>query len=233
MATTVQNIVDRAVERSNLNDSSLILDDETEAYVSNLERQVFLIGASANPDYFGKEGVTAVRGSSTANWDLDNTPGNVAAVSAVEVEALVGTVAGVVVGNTINIISRRNPDVEIGPRVYLRDRVMFEYSNELQVNSSHYVSQLNIFYSHLPSARTTMLDTLDVPDEWDALLYLPLARVFAIRDQRPDEVPAIDAEFQLALSTFLGAVSVFDEGTVRSLEQISAASAQFGVSGSV
>ena len=228
MATTIQNILDRAVERSNLNDAALLLDDEIEAYISNLERQAYLISARENPDYFGKEAVTAVRSDNTETWNLNTTPGNVAAVSNIEISTIVGSVSGLSVGDNINIISRRNPDVEIGPRVYLRDRVMFEYDSELQTDGSNYVSRLNVFYSHLPSAHTELTDTVDLPDEFDSLLYLPLARILAIRDQRPDEVTSIDEEYKVAMATFMQAVSVFDEGTMRSLQQISAAANDFG-----
>tara|TARA_R110002050_G_scaffold28190_1_gene72775 strand:- start:1148 stop:1834 length:687 start_codon:yes stop_codon:yes gene_type:complete len=225
---TVQNIIDRAVQRSNLNDASLIPDTEAIAYISNFEQHVYMEAARENPDYFGKEGTTAARGSSTATWDLTATPGNVAAISRVEISTLVGSPTDLTVGDEVNVVSIRNPIHGITPRVYVRNRTMYEYDSELGTNSTNYVSRLKIWYSFMPSRRTATSDSLDLPDEYTALVEVSLAKLFAIRDQRPDEVQALDMEYKMHYAAFLQAVSVYDEGSIRELDDIPASSRRIG-----
>ncbi len=58
---TVQDIYDRAVERSNLNDATLVSQDEWVNYISTAEQSIYLEAAQHNPDFFGREAVTASR----------------------------------------------------------------------------------------------------------------------------------------------------------------------------
>jgi hypothetical protein len=225
---TVQNIIDRAVERSNLNDASLISSTELIAYVSTYEQQVYMEAARENPDYFGTEGTTSARGSSTATWDLLTNPGNISAISRIEVAAIVGTVAGISVGDEVSLISIRHPEHGVSPRLYVRNRVAHEYGSELQDDASNYVSQLKLWYSWLPATRTATSDVLDLPDEHLALVVLPLAKLFAVRDQRPDEVQALELEYQMHYATFLQAVSVYDEGMIREITATPASSRRIG-----
>jgi hypothetical protein len=182
-----------------------------------------MIAARANPDFFGREGNTSTRGSSTASWSLTAAPGNVAAVSRVEVYAITGTVSGISTGDEVSIISIRNPEHGIAPRVYLRNKTIYEYDSELQTDSSNYVTRLKIFYSYLPATKTSGSDQLDLPDEFANVLIVPLARLMALRDQRVDELPGLDEEWKLAIITFLNHMGVFDEVTIREFLAIPAA----------
>lgn len=219
MATTVQNIIDRAGQRSNLNDTSLIGTTQLIAYVSTLEQLVYLTAARGNPDYFGKEANTSARAYG-ATWDLSTT--GIAALSRVEVAAITGAVSGLSVGTEVNLVSIRQPGVALSPRVYVRSRVLREYNSELSTDASNFVTTLKLFYSHLPARRTATTDTLDLPDEWDGLLVLPLAKIMSLRDQRPEEIPSLESEWLVYWQTFLSALSVYDEGTIRELEGIMA-----------
>jgi len=221
---TVQNIIDRATERSNLNDASLIPTDELVAYVSSFEQRLYMEAARENPDYFGVEGTTAARGTSADTWNIAASPGNVSAVSRVEVAAVVGTPAGLSVGDEVSLVSIRAPHFGISPRAYLRGKVIYEYSEEMQDDASNYVSQLKLWYSYLPTTHTATTDVLSLPDEHLSLLVLPLARILAIRDQRPDEVEAIQLEYSEHLATFMQALSVYDEAAIRELDSIQASS---------
>jgi hypothetical protein len=225
---TVQNIIDRAVERSNLNDASLISETEAIAYISNLEQNLYLEAARENPDYFGREGQSSTRTSSTATWDIDFAPGNVAAVSRVEVYAVTGSPTSVSVGDEVNIVSIRNPQHGIVPRAYLRNRIIYEYDSELQDDASNYVTVLKVWYSYLPSRLTSTAETVSLPDEHVPMLEIGLAKLYALRDQRPDEVPALDAEYAMYYRTFLQAVSTFDEVTIRELADVPAAGFRLG-----
>lgn len=218
MAFTAQNVIDLAGERSNLNDTSLISEAQLLDYIESYQRRIYLLGARENPDYFGREGNTASR-SAGASWDLTSTPGNVAAVSRLEIQSITGSPSGLSTGDEVNVVSIRNPDDALAPRVYLRDRKVFEYSDELNDDSSNFVDTLKVFYSYLPGNITATSTSLDIPEEWVALVYLPLAATMALRDQRENEAAVINQEFQLELSNFVNQVTVFDEVTTRELEQ--------------
>lgn len=222
MSTTVANIITRAGARSNLNDTALIPEASLIAAVSSLEQLVYLSAARGNPDYFGKEGNTNARAYQAAWTTLDTTPGNVAAVSRIEVAAITGAITGIAVGTEVNLVSIRQAYTGLAPRVYMRNRIIREYGSELGTSGSNFVTTLKIFYSHLPTRRTATSDTLDLPDEFDSLVILPLAKLMAVRDQRPDEVAAINEEFVMHWQTFLQAISVYDEATIRELTGIMA-----------
>ena len=218
---TCQEILDQAVERSNLNDSDLIPTTEILAYITSYESRVYMTGARLNPNFFGREGNTAAR-ASLATWSLTANPGNLISVTRIEVAAITGTVSGVVVGDVVNLIDIRNPDAELTPRVYMRDRVLTDYNTELETDSSNFVTTLKIFYSFLPSKRTALADNLDLAEEHNQLIVLPLAATLATRDQRPEEAQLIAGEFNIDWATFLNQVSVVDEATIREIGQVPA-----------
>lgn len=220
---TAQQVFDQAVERSNLNDQDLIPTTQILDYITSYERRVYLTAARENPNFFGKEGNTAAR-ASQATWSLNSSPGDIAAVTMLEVAAITGTVAGVAVGDVVNLIDIRHPDVELTPRVYMRNKTLTDYKLELETDSSNFVTTLKVYYSFLPPDRTALADQLDLPEEHNQLVVLPLASTLALRDQRPEEAQVLMGEFQLDWATFLNQVSVVDEGTVREIGQIQASS---------
>lgn len=221
---TVQALYDVAVERSNLNDSTLIPTDEILLLMSTYEKNVFMTAARENPNYFGYEGTTSARGSSTATWSVTTSPGNVGAISAIEVAAITGTISNISVGTQVNLIDIRSPHHGLSPRVYYRNKTLYEYNSELQADSSNYVTQLKLFYSYLPSTYTAMTTTMAIPDEFASLVYIPMAMALALRDQRPDEVPPLQAELEMHWRIFLTHLGVSDEGTIRELAAIQASS---------
>lgn len=221
---TAQDVFNYAVERSNLNDSSLVGEAEWVAALSAYQQRVYLAAARENPDFFGTEGTTATRGSSTATWSLTAAPGNVGAISLIEVDAITGTVSGIAVGDQVNLVSIRAPYHGLAPRVYVRSKILREYNSELQTDASNFVTRLKLYYSTLPATLTATTDVISLPDEHSLLLVLPLARYLAVRDQRPEEAAALDEEFALEWANFLQHISVFDEAAVREIASIPSAS---------
>lgn len=220
MTTTVQQIIDRAAARSNLNDAALIDTAELIAYINQFERRIYMTANRENPDFFGAEGATAARASG-GTWTPATTPGNVGAISRIEVSAITGAISGLAVGDEISVVSIRNPDVAVGPRVYIRGGIIREWDESLTSGGS-FVSTLKLYYSVMPTAKTATGNSMTLPDEYCCLVDLPLARVMALRDQRPDELPGIDQELLLEWTTFLQQVGVYDEVTIRELAQIPA-----------
>lgn len=221
---TAQNLFDSAVEMSNLNDPDLVDSTEWLRWISTMERRAFLVAARENPNYFGREGNTSAR-AFEGTWSLTTAPGNVAAVSKVEISAIVGTVSGRSVGDEVYITDIRRPWTAAAPRVYLRNKVLREYSSELSTDSSNYVSTLKVFYSYLPPRRTATSDSLDIPEEHEDLVVLPMAARLALRDQRPEEAALLQQLAEQEWEVFLAQLTVFDEGAQRELNAAQAASA--------
>lgn len=222
MATIAQNIIDRAIQRSSLNNPDIVPITQLLAYITAFERIVYARAARLNPDYFGIDGLSVARAAYTDSWDLATTPGNVFALTRTEVAALIGTVTGISVGTRINLIGLRWPDVDLAPRAYVRGRKVTGYAAELGAASINMVSQLKLFYSPVPAVVAALTQAVTVPDEWTALVELPLARVLALRDRRMDEMASIDDEYKLFLSLFDEAVTVFDHGVRRPLVSVPA-----------
>lgn len=230
MAYTVDNVIDLAVERSNLNDELLFSTTELYRAISSFEQRAFLVAATLNENYYGREGNTSVRSapvsSSGGIWDLNTAPGNVGKVSRVEVKTLVLNPTGLAVGDEVEVIDITDPEFGVAPRVYLRGKKLYEYNTELQESDTDYVSQLKVWYSYLPPRRSTGDDVLELDEAFVDLIVLPLARLMALRDQRVDEIPVIMQEYQDAFTTFAATVSGYDELSMRELSIIATPGAQ-------
>lgn len=222
MATTAQQIIDRAIQRSALNNSDLVPTAQLLQYISLYERQAYLRAGQVNPDYFGKDASTATRAAITDAWDLGATPGDVGVLTRAEVLTIVGSVSGVAVGDKVKLIGLRWPEIDVAPRAYVRGRKIVQYLTELGTSGSNLVTVLKVYYSPLPAIITTTTQAITLPDEWGDLLALPLARILAVRDRRLDELPAIDAEMQMVGGLFEQAIMAFDSGVRRPLAAVPA-----------
>lgn len=228
MATTAQEVIDAAVQRSALNNPDLVPNAQALKYITNFERKVFIDASRINPDFFGKTGDTAARADNVAGWDVATTPGSVAAISKAEVKAITGSVTGVAVGDEVNLVSVRFPQIEVAPRAYIRDKTIYQIGDELGDSGTNFVTTLTLYYSHLPAGVTTLSQALTLPDEWADLVILPLARVFAIRDRRADEAVVINQEFNFVYESFISHAGVFDHGANRPLVAVPASGPMMG-----
>ena len=219
---TVQQVVDRALDRSGMSDVNLVNVPSAISIISTEQRRAYLIAGRLDPEYYGVSAVTSTRTHYTDPWDLDVTPGNVAVVSQAFVTTIVGTVTGVTAGDKVHLVWSRTPALEVAPRAFLRGRKIIAYNNELGGADANMVTVLTVWYSPLPTVLTATTDTLTLPDEWQGLVVLPLAKMLAIRDQRPEEVPLIDAEYKDLVSVYSEAVLSFSHGMRRPLAQVSA-----------
>lgn len=222
MSVTAEEIFDRAVQRSTLNNEDLVAPAQVIQYITTFERAEFSKAAQLNPDYFGKESATAVRDKVTGVWNLSSSPGDVSVLSRAQVLTIAGTVTGVSVGTKVNLISLRWPEVDIAPRAYVRGGKITGYGTELGAADANCVTSLKLFYSPVPTGVVSLLQTLTIPDEWAVLVELKLARVLALRDRRLDELPAIDEEYKMFSNLFENAVLAYDHGVRRPLASVPA-----------
>ncbi len=228
MATNAQTIWDRANQMSVLNAENLVSSTQVMDYISLFEGKIFLRAARMNPEYFGVTGSTIVRANFSDSWDLTVAPGLIAAVTRAEVAAIVGTpYANAAVGDRVELVSTRWPDLGAAPRGVLRGRKIYPYPYpyagavpELGANNGNMVTQLNIYYSPLPTRVLALTQILTVPDEWADLITYQLAKILAIRDRRVDEeVAMIDEQYNELAEMFDEAVLVYDYGQRRPLMQ--------------
>ncbi len=228
MAYTAQQVIDLAVERSALNDANLLPTTQILGYISNSERRIFMMGARMNPNFFGVNGLTTTRSAYTDTWNLRTAPGNVAAITKLEADTVVGTPT-VSAGDEINLIDFRYPLVELSPRAYVRGYVLTDYNGELSDDASNYVSKVKVYYSKLPSALATTGQTISLYDEWVDLLVVPIARILSIRDKREEEAALFDQEYTQLLISFQEAVLAFEHGAARPLVGVPAIPLPTGV----
>jgi len=228
MTILAQDVIDAAIQRSSLNNPDLVPNAQLLTYLSSFERKAFIDAARINPDFYGQEADTAVRADNTDSWDLTVTPGNVAAVAKAEVSAITGAVSGVAVGDKVRLVSKRYPEIEVPPRAYIRGQKIFPFKDELGADGTNFVTTLSVFYSELPAKITDLSQALMLPDEWQQVVILPLARVLAMRDRRDQEAQLIEQEFQLEYQSYLNHVGIFDHGANRPLVAVPAAGPQVG-----
>jgi len=223
MATTAQTIINQAIQRSALNNPDLVPIAQMLGYITNLERSVYAQGARYNPDFFGAVDDSGTRAAFTDSWDLTSAPGGVFAVSALKVQTIVGSVSGVAEGDIINVIGFRWPELQVSPRAYIRGQSVTGYSTDLGTADANMVSVVEVFYSVLPTGVTTTSQAVTIPDEWVDLVTVPLARILAVRDHRPEDVGALDAEYNSLMASFIDHVSVYDHSATRPLIAVPAA----------
>jgi hypothetical protein len=222
MSTTAQDIVTLATLRSQLNDPALVPSPTIFKAIGIYERQAYLRAARLDPEYFGTSADTSIRSTYTASWNISITPGNIAAVTSAVVKAIVGTVTGISVGTSLNMVKLRFPDLEPAPRIYIRGRQIFGYLTELGAADANMVSQLTINYAPIPVAPTSGSSVMTIPDEWIDLVILPVAKLMCLRDRRPEDAQALDAELKETYALFEQSVLLYDHGSKRPLPSVPA-----------
>lgn len=225
MAITAQTVINLAIQRSALNNPDLVPTAQMLSYIGNFEKAVYATGARNNPDFFGKSGATAVRADNDASWDISATPGDVFALSSAVVLTIMGAPVPVV-GDTINFVGMRWPELEVAPRAYVRGNQISGVGDDLGDSGTDFVESLTISYSEMPAAITTTTQALTLGEEWADLIIVPLARVLALRDHRSEDVGVLDQEYNSLMATFIDHVSVFDHGATRPLIAVPAATGQ-------
>jgi hypothetical protein len=222
---TANDIIIQAVQRSGVANPDLVPTAQALKYLTNWQNSLYLRAARLNPDYFGASGTVNVGGTppdpSTAGYDLDSLSPKAAAVVRAEVATISGTMSGVSVGDAVNLINFRNPNMQVTPRAYIRGRKLFAYKTELG-SGANYVSALKVYYSQLPAAVTALNSTLSLPDEFTGILMVKLARLFAIRDRRLDELEAYTLELNEEMALFDEAMLAYEAGVTRTLAAIPA-----------
>lgn len=229
MSYTVQNVIDAAVQRSDLNNPALVAPAQLLVWLSQFERSLYLKAARINPEYFGVDAATEIRATYTGTWDIRTTPGLVAALTRATIESFQGSMTGLVVGDEVHLVMERWANMEIAPRASVRGGVVTEYNGELSTDASNYVKALRVYYSPIPDVLIHTSQTISLPDEWIDLLITQLAKRLAMRDGRINEVEIFNLEIAELLADFEAALLVYDSGVSRPFTSTPAIPIHLGV----
>lgn len=215
MATTGQNILDRAIHRSSMFSESLVNTTEVLAWLAAEQKKLYMKAARWNPEYFGKTGTTNTRADADSAWSIVASPGDVAGITAVRANTIVGTVTGISVDDTLNFGSKRF--ITLKPpskRCYLFGRSLYGYGSDLG-SGANYVSVLELDYAELPAAPVNLDASLRLPDEWTTLLEVKIARIIAGRLREHTMVEELKEEYTEWFQAFEEHVHVLDHGAGR------------------
>jgi len=180
MPTTVREIIEAAFQRSDFNDRALATDPELIGVLNRALRQVYTSAALVNPAYFGE--VEEV-GRVAQGWPRP-------------LDAIMVNTIYMPDGERVAIVSHKERDVEIPPRVFEWGAYFAtvgkpgDPENEL----------LTVYYSrshpHLNPVLSPGSQTLEPrwPEEHNPILISQLARHIAWKDGREGEVAMLDAE---------------------------------------
>ena len=216
---TAQDAINRAIQRSALNNPDLVPTAQMLGYLTSYERAVYAMGAKYNPEFFGAQ-ADITRTLFSESWDLSAS--NVFALTAVVCEAITGTPVPAV-GDPINLVSFRFPELHISPRAYVRGQTLYSYGTELGADGADLVTGVTIYFSEMPIPVVLTTQSLTIAEEWSDLVIIPLARLLALRDNRASDVAVLDAEYNSLVATFIDHVSVYDHGATRPLIAVPAA----------
>jgi hypothetical protein len=210
---TGQDVIDRALSRSEQNEAGLISTADMVSIVSDTQKAMFLLAAQEAPNFFGTESNTSARSAYTDSWDISAL--GVGVVTRVEVAAIAGTPT-VVVGDEVKLVDVRFPELEPTPRAYIRDQRVYGYGTDLGSADANMATSLKVLYSKVPGSMTDEDTVLTLPDRWVDLLVVPLARKLALADGgRVQEVQSLEAEMAQEVARFVTAIKVYDYTTVR------------------
>lgn len=230
MSLSAQDCFSRAVTRSSLNEASLFGITNALSHMSVYEQRAFLMAANVNPDFESKQGLTVVRTSVTAPFDLAASPGGIGLINYIEVAAISGT-PGPVIGDEVFVVDIRHPELALAPRVTIQGKKVNAVGTDLGPDNPNTVTQLRIHYSFIPAGLTASTDVISLRDEWSHLIITPMAAILAMSDQRVEEYKLLMAEYERDMALYLQHAGSYRYSSIQALGQAPASSPnvpQFG-----
>lgn len=185
------------------------------AYVRIGQRQQELFAAAArvNPDFYGvcAHGEVDEDGALDLDDISDPVP-SVESIQRIEIYEMdtpedEDDVLPYAVGDVVNVVHFRDPDVESPPRVTVRDRVIRGVSDDLDR-----VVALRLYYSRVPASLgpTDAATDAELPPQFQQLLVIDLVRDLFRRSvgvpEKATVVGMMDAEEKPLLEAFLAHV---------------------------
>lgn len=176
---TVKALIEAAYARSTFNDpDKLATDKELAAVVNRRLMELFSIGASQNPFYFGKKSGAVAYDAGVTGWPRP-----------VDAEMVI-QVTGSTVGK-VSVVPFEDQEANLAPRLYAFGQVYFSVGADVPTTDT-----LTFHYSKRPAEITAATDPVDTmwPEQFNDLIVLDVAQYLAIKDQRPDEAALLKGE---------------------------------------
>lgn len=209
MATTCQNVIDRAKTFSPLNVSLTTDPVEMVVRVQQMQQRVFTAIAPLNAARFS---VVATPNSTSAssNRTVDLSPLS----PPVERVRRVALPSGV----DVDQVTEMDPNAELAPRYFPRGQKLYEVGSDWGATG---VVVMTILYAYGATPITATGGTsqaISLPDEWADVLIIPLARYLHTKDpgRDPIEYQNLTTQYGEAWTAFLGYVTNYDGELMRS-----------------
>jgi hypothetical protein len=202
---TVEDIIDAAVERNQMNDRTVLAGDpELVLLISRKEQRAFLDVAKASPDYFG-----AVDTLTLSSNDADLTELDPQAARIVRVEVGAETGSTWATGDEIFISSRADVNAEVDPKMY-RKKDTLVGDSEMST-----VTNVVVYYAIMPdvlaSATSPASLNLSLPDQHCDVLITEVAYYLALKDNRSaGEIELLKQEIAEAKENLMIAAALAD-----------------------
>lgn len=209
MATTIQNVIDRAKAMNPLNTS--LVGDVTEmmSRIQQMQQRVFTALASLNAARFT---VSATPASTNAS---SNRTVNLAAL-AQPLERLIRV--ALPTGVEVLPVTESDQNAQLAPRYFVRGTTMYEVGSDWGPTGAITLTVLYAYGAAAISLSGATTQTVSVPDEWCDVLILPLARYLHVKDpgRDPIEYQALTQQYGDAWSGFLHYATNYDGDLMRS-----------------
>jgi hypothetical protein len=196
---TADDVVDAALARcSDLGHNSTQARSVSYRRIGVRQAQLFSRAADVHPEYFGVSATVVLTLGTYALAGL-----NPKAERVVDVKVANAGTSGLVVGDRVNMVLLDDADAMLAPRAVIRNQTLQGYGNDLTG-----VAQVTIHYARSPSMTVAGNTVLELPDQFQDLLVIDLARQM-IRKQLDNEptrrdglIGLLDAEEGELLTTF-------------------------------
>lgn len=130
------------------------------------QQELYAFVAGRNPDYSGRSAAVAL---TAGVGDLSLVTPAVERVTHIQI--LNAGTSPYAVGLRVNPIAIEDPRAALAPRVLIRDNELIGYNSELDL-----VTSVTVYYARRSASTLLAATTIDLPDQFQELLVIDLAR---------------------------------------------------------
>lgn len=212
MAKTVQNIIDAALQRNQMNDSAVLAGDpELVGLISRKQQDKYLRVAQAAPDFFGASASFTLTAQDEVVFNqMSPAP---AIINRVEINA-VGS-SSYTTADKVHVVVTDDQAAELAPRMILQSGKLIAVGTDLNG-----VTSVTVYYSILPVSMNTATSpgslNMDMPDEFIDTVVSEVAYYLALKDNRNDvEIQVLLKEIEESEALLVRAAELMSRTTDR------------------
>lgn len=143
--------------------------------ISYRQRELFVMAAQVNGEFFGRCAEAPLDDGAADLADITNPVATPETIQRIVIGAI-GT-SGYVAGQDVSVVAVTDIEAGIPPRVTIRDRIIEDVEDELAD-----VVSIMVYYSRLPFPIADGDTVIELPEPWEMLLELDLARYLLRKD---------------------------------------------------